>query len=198
MNETKDRNGVFASDGTFDRLYSLRTQHLSAIHWTPVDIAKRAAAHLARNKGENILDIGSGVGKFCLIAAHYHPECHFSGIEQRKALSDEALITQKATGLKNITFLHGDFLTLNMDSFDHFYFFNSFGENLLHYKPIDNLIQTSADIYNEYVSAFQAILENKPAGTRLATYHCPDEDVPGCYQLINNSKSDQLSLWQKR
>lgn len=190
-------NDKFSSDAAFDTLYSLRVQQLSSIHWTPIEVAKKAAAHLTGGTGKNILDIGSGAGKFCIIAAHNFPDHFFYGVEQRRALIDEAIIAQNATNTLNAKFIHANFNELNMEPFDHFYFYNSFSENLFHYKPIDNLVQSSAAIYEEYLSQFYHLLESKPPGTRLATFHCPDGYVPPDYKRIRHSTGETLSLWIK-
>ncbi|KIO78638.1 hypothetical protein TH53_02515 [Pedobacter lusitanus] len=189
----------FSSDTAFDSLYSLRAQQLSSIHWTPIDIAIKAATHLTGGiTGKNILDIGSGVGKFCIVAAHIFPDYIFHGVEQRKALVDEAIIAQNATKTTNVNFIHANFNELDMKDYDHIYFYNSFSENLFHYKPIDNLINISEEIYNEYLSQFYELLEQKPSGTRLATYHCNNEYVPPSYKRVQHITGEALKLWIKK
>ncbi|WP_158798461.1 class I SAM-dependent methyltransferase [Pedobacter sp. L105] len=188
----------FLNDAAFDGLYSLRAQQLSSVHWTPIETAKKAAAHLTGGAGNQIMDIGSGVGKFCLVAAHFFPAHIFNGVEQRKSLVDEALIAQNATNLTNANFIHANFNELDMNAYDHFYFYNSFSENISHYKPIDNLIQSSAELYEEYLSQFYELLEERTAGTRLVTFHCPDNYVPATYKKVKYSQSEALSFWTKQ
>lgn len=188
----------FLSDEVFDSLYSLRAQQLSAIHWTPIEVARKAALHLTGGKGKHILDIGSGVGKFCLVAAHYFPAYMFHGVEQRKTLVNEAIIAQKASGIENANFIHANFNEIDTEEYDHFYFYNSFSENLFHYKPIDNLVSTSDEIYYAYIRDFYQLLEEKESGTRLATYYCPDGYVPPSYKTIKHTSGDPLKLWIKQ
>jgi 2-polyprenyl-3-methyl-5-hydroxy-6-metoxy-1,4-benzoquinol methylase len=188
----------FSSDAAFDSLYSLRAQQLSAIHWTPLAVVKKAAEHLCSGTGKTILDIGSGVGKFCLIGAHFFKDFQFDGVEQRKALIDEARFAQNATGLTNVNFIHDNFNTLDMEPYDHFYFYNSFSENIFHYKPIDNLVSASEAIYEEYLQQFYLLLDEKPIGTRLAAFHCPDGYVPPAYKRVKHNPGDTLSLYIKR
>jgi SAM-dependent methyltransferase len=187
----------FSTDAAFDSLYSLRAKQLSSIHWTPIEIAKRAAFHLCSGKGNRILDIGSGTGKFCLVGGYYFPDYIFTGVEQRKVLVDEAIITQNATNVLNVNFIHANFTALDMEQYDHFYLYNSFSENLFHYKPIDNLVSTSVEIYEEYLNQFYELLENKPSGTRVATFHCPDGYLPEDYKSVRHISGDPLKLWTK-
>src|SRR5436305_754412 len=72
---------LFRNDKAFDQLYPEHIRKLSQLHWTPVDIASKAADFLAIPCAR-VLDIGSGVGKFCLAAGSFHPETLFFGIEQ--------------------------------------------------------------------------------------------------------------------
>jgi len=198
MSEPKVQDNRFSSDAAFDSLYSLRAQQLSSIHWTPLQVAKKAAAYLAEGPGKHILDIGSGVGKFCIIGAYYFPEYIFHGVEQRKTLVDEAIIAQNATGVLNANFIHANFTELDMELYDHFYFYNSFSENINHYKPIDNLIDASYNIFQYYLSQFSNILAEKPSGTRLATFHCYDDEVPPGYKQVHHITGEQLKLWIKQ
>ncbi len=63
----------FNSDMEFNTLYPPSIQLLSRNHWTPLSIAMKAACFLAGDGNVRILDIGSGVGKFCLAAAWHTP-----------------------------------------------------------------------------------------------------------------------------
>jgi len=74
----------FSSDAHFNHLYPSSIRLLAQRHWTPLVVARKAANFLAAESNVKILDIGSGVGKFCLAAAHYKPKAFYYGIEQRK------------------------------------------------------------------------------------------------------------------
>ena len=62
-------------DTQFHQLYPLSIQELAGMHWTPLNIARRVVQFLAPDECVKILDIGTGVGKFCLAAAYYKPLC---------------------------------------------------------------------------------------------------------------------------
>ena len=69
------------NDTNFDQMYPIRIQKLSKMHWTPIEIANKAAKFLAYRPGIKVLDIGSGVGKFCLVGANNHPDVSFYGVQ---------------------------------------------------------------------------------------------------------------------
>ena len=67
-----------------------------------------------------IFDIGSGVGKFCLTAAHFKPKSTFYGIEQRKRLVNEADAAKGALNIRNAFFIAGNFTQIDFRNYDHF------------------------------------------------------------------------------
>ncbi|CAL1517141.1 methyltransferase domain-containing protein [Chitinophaga sp. MM2321] len=187
----------FRSDFQFHHLYPLYIQALAYKHWTPLEVARKAASFLATNAGVKILDIGSGAGKFCLSGAYYHPDASFYGIEQRDDLSLYATAAQQKLGLDNITFIHGNLTTLDLKDYDHFYFFNSFYEHLPGSFRIDDKLDFSTQLFNHYNGYMCQQLEKMPAGTRLATYHCPEEDAPAGYHVVGAHMDDLLKFWVK-
>jgi hypothetical protein len=192
------RDYLFTHDKTFDDLYEPSIQSLARYHWTPVEIAKKAADFLAQDKQINILDIGSGVGKFCLVAAHYYPQVRFYGIEQRKSLVDHAESMKDTLCIDNAIFMHGNFTQLNFADYDHFYFFNSFYENLFGVRKIDETIDLSSELYLYYARYLYRELDQKPRGTRLVTYHSLEDEIPEDYCLVLSQFENTLKFWVKQ
>lgn len=187
-----------SEDEVYDGQFSQRIKKLSPVHWSPFRVIKVAAAFLSSKPGSQIIDIGSGIGKFCVIAAKHHPDCNFYGIEQRKNLHEIALISkQNSSGAFNMHFMHGNFTELDFSSYDGLYFFNSFAENLYTFGRIDNSIQYSASLYNYYANYFYKILENKASGTRLVTYHGNENEIPSSYKLKESHFKNQLKMYIK-
>ena len=141
---------LFNNDLRFNKLYPKSIQAKAARHWTPVDVAKTAAEFLAPHNDVHVLDIGSGIGKFCLAAAYHKPDAIFYGVEQRKDLADYAFDVSCKFGIYNVSFIHGNFTQLDFRQFDSFYFFNSFYENLSGTEKIDYTIEHSLSLYNYY------------------------------------------------
>lgn len=187
----------FYSDSQFDHLYPEEMQQLSARHWTPLSVARKAARFLDSKKGVKVLDIGSGIGKFCLTAAFSHPNAFFYGVEQRCDLVCYADKIKEILELKNVSFRHCNFTQLNFLDYDHFYFYNSFYENLIGTDKIDNNIYYSTGLYNYYNRYLYTQLGKMPSGTRLATFHSLEDEIPPSYQLVNMDRDNLLKCWIK-
>ena len=198
MSESSVAIHPFISDDHFDNLYPKHIQRLSGKHWTPIEVAIEAAEFLAEQPGSRILDIGSGNGKFCLAAGYHKPCSNFYGVEQRKNLIQLADKARIDLAVKNVTFLHGNFTQLDLNSFDHFYFYNSFYENLVDEEfHIDENINYSLNLYEYYTDYLLNALNEKPAGTKLVTYHSYREIVPPGFYLVKSLHSSFLRCWIK-
>ncbi len=189
----KDTSGFFSSDAAFNKLYPEPIRLLAHRHWTPIEIAKKAAGYLAESNGSRILDIGSGVGKFCMAGAHFKPGSHFYGIEQRKTLVDFANDAQAKLGLTNVTFSAGNFTRLNLKAYDHFYFYNSFYENLVGTQKIDDQVAYSKELHDLYHFSLYRQLEKMPMGTKLVTFQVLGDDWPEGYHVVNADTDNLLN-----
>lgn len=187
----------FQSDKQFNRLYPAPIRLLSARHWTPLAVAREASAFLAAESGKRILDIGSGVGKFCLGAAYYYPDAFYYGVEQRKDLVSYAQAAAVTLGLKNVSFVHNNFTQVGLNEFDHFYFYNAFYENLKGTEKIDHKITHSDQLYHVYRSHLFRQLEQMPAGTRVATYYGYEDELPPAYHVVGTAMDNLLKFWIK-
>ncbi len=187
----------FNADEQFNELYPSSIQMLAQRHFTPLAIAKKAAGFLAAENNVRILDIGSGVGKFCLAAAHYKPKAFFYGIEQRKRLVTHAEAAREKLRLINVSFINGNFTQIDFRNYNHFYFYNAFYENITGTDKIDNSIDYSLELYNYYNHYLYHQLEQKPVGTRLATFHSLEDEIPKKYIVVGTEMNDLLKFWIK-
>jgi len=202
MNEAKKQTPLladkwFASDLQFHQLYPASLHAQASMHWTPLYIARRAADFLAAEKKAKILDIGSGAGKFCLAAAYYQPDMCFFGVEQRAELVTYAEAARSITGLQNASFIHDNITAIDFSKYDHFYFFNAFFENINDEYKIDERIEYSRERYNTYNRYVYKQLDKKPAGTRLATFHSTEEEIPAGYHEVGSTDDNLLKFWIK-
>lgn len=198
MGNTLLKPTSYITDANFDWLYPERIRLLSRRHWTPVEIVRKAGAFLANAPGKKILDIGSGVGKFCIVGAQLFPEAVFYGVEQRQELYNYALSAKDTMQKQNVDFIHGNFTQLDLGEYDNFYFYNSFFENLDDSDRIDHQIDYSTSLYVYYSRYLFKQLDNRPSGTRLVTFHSLEDEIPNDYQLVDVSVDFLLKMWVKR
>ncbi|TDW96840.1 class I SAM-dependent methyltransferase [Dinghuibacter silviterrae] len=187
----------FDSDVYFDRIYPEKVRALSRVHWTPLRVVRQAVGFLAGDEGTRVLDIGSGVGKFCLAAAQCRPGSFFSGVEQRGDLVDTANEARKELGLDNVSFIHGNFTQVDFERYDAFYFYNSFHENLDGTDKIDDRLVYTEALYDYYTRYLYRQLDRLPAGARLVTYHSMDAEVPRDFHRVEEAFSGLLKFWMK-
>ena len=187
----------FSSDAQMNHLYPKEIQLLDRKHWTPLSIAHISVEFLVPHKGVKVLDVGSGCGKFCLAGAYFKPLAHFFGVEQRENLVGHAETARRILKSENVTFLNQNITQLNFKQFDHFYFFNSFYENLMDTDKIDGSIVCSPHLYNYYNRYLCKQLSELRVGTRLVTFHSLDDKVPPGYELVEIQYGNSLKFWLK-
>ncbi len=189
--------GYLRSDESFNGLYPRPIRDLANYHWTPLEVAVRATRFLAGNEPVRILDIGCGVGKYCLAAACHAPQAKIFGVEQRAHLLRHAVRAQKKLMVRNVQFLHANFTQLELSRYDHFYFFNSFYENLEATERIDDSIDGTVELYDYYNRYLCRQLALMPAGTRLVTFHSLEYEVPPGYYVAESDLENLLKCWIK-
>lgn len=187
----------FDSDEGFDAILPLKIKRLSTTHWTPVDVAKRVAHFLVGHENTKVLDIGSGVGKFCLTAATVSSG-HFTGVEQREALVKLSRKLAHRFHIDRAEFIQANILSIDFRAYDAFYFFNSFEENLNLTDRIDDDVQYNPSRYKAYSRYLFEQFEVLPQGTRIATYCSPSSIIPEHYVMLGSDIKGKLKFWEKR
>lgn len=184
------------TDSEFDKVYPKRIIDLSSVHWTPIEIAKIALEWLQVNKKSHVLDIGSGVGKFCIIGAT-SSEGKFSGVEKRPDLVRIGKKICADKKLENVSFINSDITQIEFNKYNAFYYYNPFCEQIALDDFIDDTITFSHDKYRMYEDYVFSQLEKQPIGTRIVTYCSQRFALPSSYSLKNVSFNGSLALWVK-
>jgi hypothetical protein len=132
-----------------------------------------------------VLDIGSGPGKFCIVAAATCPELDLLGIERNVELVTTARTLASALSLRNARFILGDVLRVGWRAFDALYSFNPF-------------VDGWSDVA-EAALQLTARLEESRSGTVLATYYCCGAPIPESFELVANEMIEgaRLRIWVK-
>ncbi len=185
-------------DDIFDLIFPPDVRRLSSFHWSPIQLAMRAAELAVDEPGTRVLDVGAGVGKFCLIGS-FVTEGIFFGIEQRQSLVNTARDIANRYKIPRVHFDHGNMIHFDWHPFDCIYLYNPFSENLDKSTKIDDSCALSVDLYVKYIRAVQTKLTELARGTRVVTLNGFGGDLPPSYQLIHKEGSDSLplELWIK-
>ena len=188
-------------DRSFDSIYPADVRALSSRFWTPVAVARRAAVLFREAGARRVLDVGAGVGKFALVAAATAPELHIVGIEHRKRLVEVARRARSLLRIANARFRVGDVTLAGWRSFDAFYFFNPFGENVfLGPERIDNRVELTESRFARDSTRVDRSLRSASVGTVVIAYHGTSGEIPPCYDLSHSERAgtDWLRVWVKR
>lgn len=192
------RANEHVTDAEFDLFFPVSVRGLSQIHWTPVNAAVRAAQLAVRKPGDQVLDVGSGVGKFCLVGA-LATEGKFTGVEQRGYLVDHARDIVSRYRIARVQFIHKNMLDLDWAAFDAIYLFNPYSENLDETIRIDTHVELTSDLYIKYIRGTQMKLAALKVGTRVVTFNSFGGDFPPSYRLVHKEEISFLPLevWEK-
>lgn len=191
------RGGTLVDDRVFDDVYPLHIRGASSVHWTPVEVGVRAAKLLAIEPRARLLDIGSGVGKFCIVAAAV-TDARVRGIEHRPHLVEIAERAAARVGV-DVTFTARTFGPQDAEGVDGIYLFNPFAENVCALSDsIDVTVEHSAARFKRDVAAAEDLFRDARVGTRVVTYCGFGGRLPAGYTLSTRERcAGTIELWVK-
>jgi SAM-dependent methyltransferase len=190
---------VLYSDEEFDSVYDSKIRALSEQHWTPVRVASRAAKILTLAGATRILDVGAGVGKFCIVGALV-TDAEFVGVERRAHLVDIARGAAARHRAPRVSFVHGNIETFPFEGFDGIYLYNPFFEQISYYaEQIDGATERSPTLHAQFVTATREKLVALASRVAVVTYHGFGGRMPPEYSLVGDEPAgnDRLELWIK-
>jgi len=196
MNELRKAK-MPVNDAEFDSIFPNQIQNLSYRHFTSFEVSKVVAQWLNEYEKLNLLDLGCGVGKFCLAAASFTNH-YIVGTDFRE---DYILIAQNLKdkyGLKNLDFVNRNILDVDFKKFNAFYLFNPFLEQIDDTARMDNKYDTSPLYYSIYENHVRARLQEMPVGTVVITYYVTPQQMPFNYVTLKTDFDGFLKLWTKK
>ena len=190
------KNGEPVSNALFDTILPEKVRQFSRMHWTPVEVAIRAAELLAPDPRARVLDVGSGAGKFCMIGA-LTTEGTFTGVERRSSLVEVAQKTVEALGVPRVSFTHENMADLDWSHYDSFYLFNPFYEHIKPMSRIDQHVLLGEAHFMQYVKIVEGKLARLRLGARVVTYHGFGGFFPPNFRRVIKEPqgNDFLELW---
>ncbi len=192
--------GLPLSDADFDACLPEAQRRVSYRYWTSVAIVARVVRWLSGAGAERVLDVGSGVGKFCVVGALASPMA-FTGIEHRAHLVELAKgLAERFDVAPRATFLTGGLDGVDFRDFDALYFYNPFGEN--HFTAFDHLdstVEVNRRRFDRDVAMAESLLGRVPMGTRIATFNSFGGRIPDTFDLEQATLADHslLRFWRK-
>jgi len=185
-------------DHVFDEVFPLSMRGISDVYWTPVEVAVRAARLLAPAPDKTILDIGAGVGKFCIVAGAA-VKARIRGVEHRPHLVDIARTAAQKLRV-DVDLVHGTVEGEDPRAIDGVYMFNPFAENLCEREDrLDGTVELGVARHARDVAATQTFLRAARSGTRVVTYCGFGGEMPEEYVLaLREQRDGRFELWVKR
>lgn len=162
--------------------------------WSRVETINGSIKQFNIRKEAKILDIGSGIGKFCLIGAMLYPNIHFTGIEmsERRVLIANRL--KQALRLDNVTFVHADFCDVYKDytKYKYVYFFNPFDMGV-HEKIKKEQINDEYEILTTFQETLNTYLSSLSKGSKVYSNN-PQQSYPKEFLAKINKYSEQFLI----
>lgn len=193
------REGRCVSDSGFDRIYPAHVRAVSCRFWTPVSVALTGAQWLHTAGCQNLLDVGAGAGKFCIVASLVSGRASV-GLEQREQLIATARLAAR-TYAAPACFELGTIDQFDPCRFDAWYFYNPFGENdYSGAERFDETVELSETRAARDVATVESWLDRAAVGTCVLTYHGFGGRMPDTYALERRLRlrGGELRLWVKR
>ncbi len=187
-------------DWEFDQIFPKYYQCQSAIHWSPISVARQISEWIRPLNKRSIIDIGCGVGKLCLLL-RILTQYEIFGIEQRSNLVKIANKIIEINSLKDISIIGMNMLDLDWNLHDIYYLYNPFQEHITDdgFCIIEKNLEFNKENYARYTSeVFRQLTWAKP-GKVLITFHGYGCHVPQDWRNIasRNIKGGNLAMWIK-
>ena len=195
------RSGRPSANDAFDRFLPEELRAVSDKYWTPVPVIRQAALWLRETGVEDVVDIGSGAGKFC-VAAALLTRCRFVGLEHRASLVDASRDLAGAFEVNDrVSFIRGELAQSTDLPAAAYYFFNPFGDYSFESERFaEPGLTFTPETHRRDIAAVHALLSRAPDGTFLITYNGFGGKVPSDYRQIDMTSRlpGTLRLWKKQ
>jgi hypothetical protein len=195
------RHGTRVLDGDFDAYLAVAHREVSGRYWSPVIVCAHAAAWLRDRGCRSVLDVGSGIGKFCVVTALCAPELRCIGVEHRASLVRAARALAAQFELEDrVVFVHDRFDPASVRELDALYLFNPFGENAYPEEEwLDHEVEISSRRFRADVATTERALDELRVGGLVLTYHGFGGAIPDNFELVRQLplETDVLRLWRK-
>ncbi|TGM82143.1 methyltransferase domain-containing protein [Leptospira mtsangambouensis] len=199
-NERKIIVGDTMTDESWDAFLPLHLQKLSPFQWTPISVIERTWKYLFSDGVTSVVDLGSGVGKFCINLSLLSSESiEVIGLEDREELLSVSEAMKKLWGLSRVQFQKKNFLTHFPFGHSHYYCFNPLYETIKGSHSIDLKKNKSANQFLKDLRTFKQNLFLLKPKSKLITFHgFGGSYLPGFRLVLNEEISGgEFQVWEK-
>jgi len=188
--------GKCPPDDDFDVFLPSDLHELSADQWTPIEVALTAASWLKEVGAQKVVDIGSGPGKFCVVAA-LAGSGEWVGLEQNARFVAVARSMARLFGVESrARFVHARLDESSMPECDAYYIYNPFAQHL--FDP-GGAATPDYERYRRDVMIAQDIFRRARDGTIVLTYNGFGGLMPSSYEAhrVDRELPCVLRMWRK-
>ena len=178
----------------FIKLLPAKLKDLDHEYWSDYDHIQQSCEWL--KNCNNILDVGSGVGKFCIIGTQILSS-NFFGIEIKSQLYKQAKTILSHLPKHHVKFIYGDLFELSLLDYDGLYIYNPFVENISLGKKIDNSIHYSERVYNALHNQLMIKLDTLKPNSLVVNNSFVTDYFNENFELIDVHSDPSLTLWKK-
>ncbi len=187
-------------DLVFDRYLPEPMQRVSGNWWTPLPVVREIAGWIDAHGIRSILDIGAGVGKFC-VATTLLTGIQCFGLEHRFQLLGAARNLARIFDVEGrVRFIHGALGERPLPVVDAFYLYNPFGENLFgDATRLDGTVELGADRFVRDIELVKGLLHRAPIGFHVVVYNGFGGRIPDGFEVLRSvrRRTLKLELWRK-
>lgn len=194
------RRGDVVHDASFDAFLPAAVRRVSGQFWSPLRVAMRVGRWLDELGLAHVVDVGSGAGKLCVVAALVS-QSRFTGVEQRSGLVAAARALARTFEVEDrVVFHERSIAAQGIPAADAYYLFNPFEENL--HGPGDHIDETVAlglERYDHDVAVIEGLLDAMPAGTCVILYNGFGGRMPNSFDVVRHDgdPTRPLGVWRK-
>ena len=196
--------GICVPDTQFDKIFPSSIRDQARIHWTPVsaaiDAVKLFSDPTIGAPSTHVLDVGSNVGKFCIVCA-LASSMRVTGVERRRKCVDTARAVTRAQRVERVRYLWRDMEDVEWSEYNGIYLYNPFHENIDAEIRIDNEVAFSSELFDRYVLAVQRKLASCARHTRVVTFYGFGGSLPSDFERVDVGHlgvHEKLELWIKK
>ncbi len=191
------RRGDEVADAAFDQVYPSDVQEISDYQWTPLSVIDQVVELIEPDMRTRVLDVGSGVGKFC-IAASLRAPGSYTGVERRVDRHRLAEAARDRFGAIGASFVLGDALALDWGGFDVLYLYNPFQELVARiFGAVGDTLAYGPEVQSQSVQAARRKLRELRVGARVVLFHGLGDEMPPEFEPASSMPcpAGQLEVW---